>query len=276
MEQKEREQILEERQTWYNLRFVQFELIKLLHHRELCFLSQKGEPKKKAVRYLLCFSIDFWKKHTKWFNFDKSLLNVYHSVAFFKSNVPCFSWDLKRRTIKEEYKEFNENYEKFVKGYNFFLDLDGKKDFEKCYAETKEIKKIFDEYRLPYYMLNSSKTGFHFHILSEYLPDYPIKELLDVTYKVMYNLKGIYSFETLDMLNDLKRVCKVPYSYVCDGSICLPLTDEMFSNFKPEMVSMKNVLSKIMIKNRGLLIRDWGLSQFELKTNVLKFMNDFS
>jgi hypothetical protein len=276
MEQKEREQILIERKEWYSKIFVLFEICKLLKNRELCFLSQKGEPKKKAVRFMMAWSLDFLKKHFKWINFDKNLINMYHSVAKFKPNsFPIFDWDLRERTNEEKYIFFNKNYEQYVAGYNFFLDLDGKQDFEKCYAEAKEIKRIFDEYHLPYYILNSSFRGFHFHIPCEYLPNYPIKELLDVTYKVMYNLKGIYSLDTLDILNDLKRVCKVGYSYECSGAICLPLSDEQFNSFKPEMVSMKNVLKNVIIKNRGLLLRTHNLSFEQLKENVKKFINEF-
>jgi len=275
MENKEREQILEERKKYYSFIPALFEIVKCLKNRELCFLSQKGEPKKKAVRFLMAWNLDYLKKHFKWINFDKNLMNTYHSVAKFKPNsFPIFDYDLRERTNEERYKEFNKNYEQFVEGYNFFLDLDGKKDFEKCYAETKEIKKILDEYQLPYYILNSSKTGFHFHIPSEYLPDYPIKELLEVTYKVMHNLKGIYDFSTIDILNDLKRVCKVPYS-CCDNSVCLPLSDTQFNSFSPEMVSIKNVLSKIMIKNRGLILRTHNLDEKTLKENVKKFINEF-
>lgn len=275
MDNLTREQILEERKEWYSKIFVLLEIVKCLHHRELCFLSQKGEEPKKAVRYLLAFNLDYWKKHTNWINFNKSLLNVYHSVAFFKPNVPCFSYNLKERKNEEKYQEFNKNYEQYVQGYDFFIDLDGKQDFEKCYAEAKEIKKIFDEYHLPYYLMNSSFKGFHFHIPCQYLPNYPIKELIDITYKVMYNFKGIYDFSSIDVLNDLKRVCKVPYSYVGDGSICLPLSDTQFNFYKQSDVIMQSVMKNVRIKNRGLLTRHLELGEEQLKKNVLKFINDF-
>lgn len=271
-----REQILEERKKWYNLVYVQFEIIKCLHHRELCFLSAKSEEKKYPVRYLIAFSRPYLLKHFERFGFLKNLINMYHSVAVLK-DIPVFSYNPKKRKEAYEYKEFNENYDKYVIGYNLFFDFDGKENFPKCLEEVKQLKDILSEYKLPIYILNSSFTGIHICIEAKYMPSYPINELLEILNNVAYNIRGIYSLETLDTsIIDLKRVQKLPFSYECSGAICLPLSDEMLKNFTPEMVKMKNVLHTIMIKNRGLLTRTWGLSFSELQANVLKFLNDFS
>jgi hypothetical protein len=277
MDDLTREKILIERKVWYSFTPVLFEIVKILKNRELCFISQKGEKPKKIARYLIGFSIDYLKKHFKWINFDKFLINVYHSVAVLKPNsIPVFSYNLRVRTKQEDYKEFNKNYVNFVVGYNFFMDIDGKENFEKCYEETKEIKKIFEEYKLPYYILNSSFRGFHLIIPARFMPDYPIPELVKIIAKVVYNIKGIYDFETLDTsITDLKRVCKCPYSCVGDGSVALPLTDEQFNTFNSEMVTPKNILKNVFIKNRGLLLRTHGLSDEQLKENVNKFLSDF-
>lgn len=271
----DKEEVIKKQQEYYDFLPALFEIVKCLYKRELSFISPKKlEDKRVVVRFLLALNINYLKKHLKWVNYDRKLLNMYQSVAKL-NEIPVFSYNLSQRLEDPKYKEFNENYEKYVIGYDLFLDLDGKEDFNKCYEETKEIKKLFDEYKLPYYIINSSFKGFHFHIPCEYMPDVSIKELLEITYKIMYNLKGIYSFSCLDLLSDLKRICKVPYSMVGDGSICLPLSDIMFDNFKSEMVSVDNVLHKIMIKNRGLLLRTHGLDFESLKLNVLKFINDF-
>lgn len=276
MENEEQEKLLEERKKYYSNTFVQFELIKCLKHRELCFLSAKSEETKKSVRYILAFSIDYLKKHFDWVNFYKFNVNMYHSVAVLQ-NVPIFSYNMKERTKKDEYKEFNKNYKDYVIGYNLFMDFDGKENFEKCLEEVKEAKKIFNEYKLPYYILNSSFNGFHIQIPAEYMPKMEINELIDKINKVIYNFKGVYDFTCLDdSVIDIKRVCKMPYSYEGTGAICLPLTDKQLEEFKPEMVSMKNVLKDVRVIKRGLLIRTHNSSAEQLKLNVEKFLKDFS
>lgn len=275
MNEDERNRILEERKKWYSLVPVQFEIIKNLHHRELCFLSQKEELIKHPVRYLIAFNIAYLKKHFERFNFLDNLINMYNSCAILK-DVPVFSYNLKIRRETDEYKEFNENYDKYVINYDYFMDIDGKENFELAFSEAKEIKNILDEYKLPYYILNSSFNGFHFVIPASYLPSMEINELLKILEKVMQNIKGIYDFKTLDTsIVDLKRVRKVPYSYECSGAICLPLSDFMFENFKKENVTMFNVLRTITIKNRGNLTRNLDLRDEILKKNIQKFINDF-
>lgn len=273
----EREKFIFERKQYYSNTFVLFEIVKCLKNRELCFLTAKGEEKKKAVRYLLGFSLEYMQKHIDWFGFYGSLINMYHSVALLKPNVPVFSYHLEKRLSDEQYVNFNKNYLDFVENFNLFFDIDGKREPIKAYAETGVIKKLFDEYKLPYYILNSSKTGFHIHIPSQYMPNLSPKIIMSYATSIIYNLKGIYELECLDSgVIDMKRVCKVPYSYNSgDGSICLPLNDAQFTMYRPENVEMANVLRNVMIKNRGLLVRNHGLSENQLKANVLKFIEDF-
>lgn len=271
----DREEILKERELWYKQTFVLFEIVKCLKNRELCFLTQKGEEKKKAVRYLLGWNLDYWRSHFEWFNVGKSLLNVYHSVAVLK-DVPVFSYNIEQRRKEEKYQEFDKNYANYVKDYALFIDIDGKENFELAYQEAKEIKKIMEEFKVPFYLVNSSEKGFHFCIEAKYMPNIEIGKLLKLLNDVVYNLSGIHEFRTIDRtIVDLKRVQKCPYSYVCTGFICLPLTDEQFANFTPEMVSMKNVLKNVQIKSRGLKTRTYGLSEEELKKNVLKFLDEY-
>lgn len=275
MDEEQRNRILKEREFWYSQTYILFEIVKNLAHRELCFLSQKGEEKKYPVRYLIAFNINYLKKHFERFGFLKNLINMYHSVATLK-DVPVFSYNPRKRKESYEYKEFNENYKNYVTSYNFFMDIDGKENFELAYQEAKEIKKILDEYKLPYYVLNSSFNGFHFCIDGKYMPEMEIDKLLKILNDIISNLKGIYDFKAIDTsITDLKRVKKLPYSYVCDSSICLPLSDLQFNDFKQSDVTMTNVLRTIKIMNRGLLVRNLELGEEQLKENVMKFINDF-
>ena len=272
---EERERILKMKEFYYDKTFVLFEIVKSLKNRELCFLTKPDDPHKKTIRYLIAFSIDYLKKHFKWINFDNSLANMYQSVAKLK-DIPVFSYNLSKRLGEEEYKRFNKEYETYVSGYDLFLDFDGKEDFEKCFKEATELKKIFDEMNIPYWLINSSSNGFHFHIPAEYMPNLKLKETLELINQLIYNLKGIYGFTTLDdAVIDMKRVCKVPYSVVNDGTICLPLSDEQFEMFRKENVEILNVLKIVRIKNRGLLLRDHNLSYEGLRSNVKVFTDEF-
>jgi hypothetical protein len=271
----DREKILKEKNEWYNYTPVNFEIVKILKNRELSFIAKKEESGIRKVRYFVAHNIAFLKKHFEAIRFDKSLINMYQSVAQLK-DIPVFSYNFRTRSKEEKYQEFNKEYENHVIGYDLFLDFDGKENFEKCHKETKEMKKIFDEYKIPYWMMNSSSKGFHFHIPAEYMPNYPIKDLIETIAKIINNIKAIYDFESLDTsIADLKRLCKTPYSFVNDATICLPLTDTQLETFTPEIVRMENILKNVAIKNRGLLTRTHNLTDEQLKKNVLKFIEEF-
>jgi hypothetical protein len=141
MEEAERQKLLAERRLWYSQTFVKFEIIKCLKHRELCFLTAKGEEKKKAVRYLLAFNTQYLDSHFAWFNFEQTLLNMYHSVAVLK-DVPVFSYNISERKKEEKYQEFDRNYRSYVVGYNMFFDFDGKEDFKLAHQEAKQVRRL--------------------------------------------------------------------------------------------------------------------------------------
>jgi hypothetical protein len=271
-----KQEAIDKKKEYYSNTFVLFEMVKALKHRELAMLNHRIDIERKNIRYLLAFNIDYLKKHFKRFDFDKSLTNLYMSVSLFNQNVPVFSYNLKERRKDEKYQEFNKNYKKYVKGYNLFIDIDSDWDWKTALKETLQIKELFDEYKLPYFILNSSFKGFHIHIPAEYMPEMEIDELLIKINEVVYNIKGIYDIKSIDMsIFDLKRICKLPYSYVQDGSICLPLSDKQLASFHPNLVKMENVMKNIKLKERGLLLRTHNLSFEELKINVSKFIEDF-
>ena len=138
------------------------------------------------------------------------------------------------------------------------------------------MKNILDGFKVPYWVMNSSFKGFHIHIPQEFMPKFNQDTLRNIG-EVLYNIKGIEDFQTLDIsIGDNKRLCKVCYSPVSDGSICLPLIDEQIDNFKLDIVKISNVLRTCIIKNRGLLLRTHNLSEEELKKNVLCFLKEYS
>lgn len=266
------QEIIKAKREWYGKTYVKLEIVKCLKERELCFIDKEN---KNTTRALLGTSLDYFDKHIKrWEVMDKPV-NLYHSVATLK-DMPIFSYNLNERTKTKEYIEFKDNFAQYVTGYNFFIDIDGKDEPHNAYAETFALKTILDGYKVPYYIMNSSFTGFHIHIPSEYMPKMPINELIELIRNVQENIKGIHSFKFMDTsITDLRRVCKVPYSFVNDGSICLPLNGVQFINFRKDMVEVEKVKTFIHIKNRGLNLRTHGLSDVELRHNVEKFLEEY-
>lgn len=258
--------------------FVLFEIVKAIGRRELSFKIIKNDES-FMVRYFLAFNIDFLNNHIKHIDLKKKPRNFYNSCASLKF-IPIFSYNFKKRTKEQKYIDFNKDYEQYVTGFDQFFDFDGKENFKEAYKEASEFKQILDEFKLPYYLINSSGLGWHFIIKSDFLPkEKSIKELLKKIQNIYYNIRGIYKFQYLDksVLMDIKQLRKCPYSPTIDGYICLPLSDQQFMDCEKSMDFLKidNVLKNIQIKNRGLLIRKWGLSEDELKKNVDVFFKEF-
>lgn len=273
----ERDKILQEREVWYSNIAVKFEIVKQLKNKELTLLDDKLEGKERRfARFLCAKSLEYLNKHFERFEVLKTRRNLYHSVANLKP-FPIFSYNLIERRHTSEYENFNRNYRDYVISYDFFCDMDGKEDFNQCFQEMLKLKKVFDDYKLPYYIVSSSFTGFHLCIEAKYLPPFDINTSLEIINNVIYNLKGIYNLSSLDnSVGDIKRVKKLPFSAVGDGSVALPLDDFQISNFQQSMISISNVLQNIQIRNRGLLVRHLGLGEEILKQNVVKFIEDFS
>lgn len=253
--------------------YIKLEMVKNIGTRELSLINK--QESNLFIRYLVGNSLNVLNYKLARFNILGRPRNFYMSCAI-HSRVPIISDDLRTRRMTQEYKKFDENYIDSVIGYDFLLDLDGKHG-ENYYEESKIIKKILEAFKVPYYILTSSFQGLHIIIPFEYLPEKSIKELIsDISDKIIPNIKMVYDLKSLDIdIMDLKKLRKVPYSPVIDGSICLPLTDEQYNNFNPELIKIENALKDIKIMNRGLCLREYGLSKEQLKLNTLKFWKDY-
>lgn len=266
-----KEQILEEREIWYSHDMVLFEIVKCLNNKELCLLSDKScREEKKRVRYYKANNKEYLLKAFKYFRFLEFRMNIYHSVSYF-SDIPMFTLNLRERS--KQTQEWKDKHD-YINGYDFFIDIDGKN--EDFYKDAEKLKRLFDTYKLPYYLLNSSSKGFHFIIEHKYLPDKKPEELVKDIKKITDNIKAVLKLNCLDnSIYDIDRVKKCPYSYVCDGTIALPLSDSQFKMFNNDMVLMKNVLKDVKLFKRGLLTRSFNLSEEQLKKRVLLFWGDF-
>lgn len=254
--------------------YALLEMVKCIGMHEIS-LKLSRDNKKIWVHYLIAYNLNFLMKHIERFEIKKEPRNFYISCAYF-DRIPILSYNLRGRKDTAEYKLFDKDYEKHVVGYDFFIDCDGKEDFSLCKEEAINLMELFESHQIPFYIINSSRNGFHFIIPYLYLPKKPINELLEDIRNVVGNIKAIHEYKTIDnSIYDIKRVRKLPYSPVDDGSVCLPLSDYQLRNFFPLFSEIENVLENVIIKYRGLLLRTYGLNGEQLKKNVQIFFKEY-
>lgn len=278
---EEEERILLEKQhKWYNL-YVLFEIVKESKNRTIDFLSSKKATKKFGVRYYYAGMVDYLKSHLESVGMlsGSKLINMYRSIAHFKSNsIPVFTYNLSERKSDPKYIEFDKDYLNHVDGFDLVFDIDSpKKDVLDAYRVAKEVKAILDEYKVPYYLKNSGTRGFHLIIPYNFMPNMKPAEILEIHQKVLYNISGIYDLKDyidLSVAGHPKTLIKSAYSFD-SGNISVPMNDFDFDNFTPEKVTFEYMSKNITLGRRGLLIRDFGLKEEELKSNTTKFLNDF-
>ena len=262
------------RKEYYNNEIVQYEIVKCLKNRELAIITSKEADKKLHIRYLKAFTTTFFKGAMERFRIaENPHQNLYYSLSSL-SQFPTFLYNMQLRKTTQEYIDFNNDYEKYIIAYDILFDLDNT-NFEKAYADTKELKLLLDNNKIAYNILMSGRKGFHIRIPYEFTHF----EKFDVSYKdkiamFIYLLKEIHSIESIDTsIIDLKRIAKLPYSLVGDR-IILPLSDKEFDNFKIEDIQYGNV-DIYSLKQRGLLTRNHNQTPQELKQNFKKFFEEY-
>ena len=254
--------------------YVRLEMVKCIQTHELSLINRK---EKIYIRYLIGNSLKILDYKIARFNIMKRPRNFYISCAF-HSRLPIISDDLRTRKETPEYQNFNNNYIDSCIGFDLLFDLDGKHG-EDYYNEAIIIKNLLEEYKVPFFILSSSFSGLHIVVPYQYLPKKPIKEIVDdIGNKIIPNIISIYDLNSVDIeIMDLKKLRKVAYSPVIDGSCCIPMNNKILNQLKDDksIISIENVLKNIEIKNRGLLIRTYGETEESLKKNVLRFWKDF-
>lgn len=273
---QEKEALLALQHKYYAFVPALFEIVKEVKNRTFDMLTSKIETENFGTRYFYAGSVDFLKKHLEAMNISKGkhLINIYRSNALLKEGcVPVFSYDLTKRKDDPKYKEFNDNYLANAVSFDLIVDIDGQ-TIEQSFETAKEVKALFDEFKLPYYVKNSGRRGFHIIIPGQYMPSMPIDELIKTIYNVLYNMMGIHGW-VLDLSTiNPKGIIKCAYSFD-SGNISLPLNDYEFVNFTPDKVRCEYVLRSVFLKNRGLKIREYGLSKEELCKNVKNFFREY-
>ena len=255
-----------ERYEWYSNPEVVYNLLGVIHSREVVFLSKvKGVM---TARYNFAHYANILRSHMNYWNFFKKEYNVYYSLAQYNP-IMRFSYSLQQRP--KDIAVFNDSIYDRTVGFDWGLDFDGLsiEDYDDAYNDCKLVKGLFDKYKLPYTLKWSGGAGFHLKVPCSALPNksyHPDDE--DNIYEYLKHVTELlnfkYELKSLDMgIYDPRRIWKADYSYTCEnGTIVLPLTDEQFERFSVELVSFSNVV-RMPIRNRGDLCREGAHGAFK-------------
>lgn len=254
------QELFQLRQKWYSSPFVLFQIVQSLKGREGSFLEDKTKSplftkKATAVRGIKAHNSEFLLKNFDAYNFYEKPYNIYFSLATFEG-MPMMSFAPEERR-KQSKEFFNKGgFSLAWVGYDFVLDLDND-DFKVAHEDAKKLKKILDEYGLPYSVKFSGSRGFHFFISDKNIfpQNLKLSEKVLLAEKMATNLREIENIKSIDLvIYQPQRILKVPYSL--EGyNVALPLNDQQFDNFKIEDVRVDQVLKNVKIMNRGLLER---------------------
>jgi len=250
---------------------VLFEIVKQLKGREVALLSIKY-----CVRNIKSHNMAYFKSNLNSFDFFNRFYNVYISSAIYY-NMPMFSFDPAKR--REQSEKFRNDFKKYMTGYDFFIDIDGKPD-ELPFEDSDKIIELFESYKVPYSLRISGK-GFHFIIPSEYFnftKNFVVR--VDMFKEFVRKIKIIYELKNIDTtVYDLRRVYKVPYSLdVKTMRVCFPLTEMQYELLRktPNIFHVGNVLQymktgRLSLQNRGIKLRN---EDFHSQTKVEYMFKD--
>lgn len=267
--------------SWYDFKPVQFEIVKITARREFAFLKPSN------IRALNLWKIDQLPQYFKLANYNEKKPNCYISVAKLQS-IPIFTFQPAQRQ-KETSPWFKNEFFSEVFAYDLFMDFDKEdgEDWADLLLEVKTFKEWLEENKVPYYLLFSGNKGFQIIIPYEYLPEGLTFEVddngkgkegsvYDFTKVFQEKAKEVFELKHLDLANNgiPNRLRKLPYSLVGDN-VVLPLSDKDFEDWSTGKMHRDYVMRKIILKNRGLLLRDYGLNEKKLKEGFLSFIKEF-
>jgi hypothetical protein len=253
------------RNEYYSDDSVLFEIVKCLGGRETVFLGKKNEEERITIRCIKAHSVKFLVENMKAFNFLKYDLNIYYSLAHLY-NMPMFSFFLKER--KEQQAVFNDNFLKYMMGFDFAIDFDNHLYDEatkmnkilptaQVLEDVKTVVEVFDDYKIPY-SVRCSGSGFHINIESKHFEPLKINNELQLFASINKKLSDIFILQSIcgsTKAYDKRMIWKCPYSHdYKSGNVALPLSPEQVENFDFQMVKPETVI-KNGIRDRGILER---------------------
>lgn len=271
-----RKKLIKIRTDYYSRPSAKYQIISQLKNREFSIITKRFFKPNIRSRFLYSSKFELLDSHFERFKiFQSPFTNLYYSVATY-SEIPKTSYNLYKRTSEEGYKEFNENTEKYVVGYDIFFDIDNENIYE-AQKDAIQLLELIEGYKVPYQMRFSGQKGFHIIISFNYVNwDINILKYHEQISIMIENIKNVCFINSIDLsIRDIKRVCKIAYSLDVEN-LCLPLNKNDLINFQKEKMNFNYVWNNMRLGNRGLLEQTYGLTKDELSNNLKKFIEYFT
>lgn len=250
---------------YYSQRFVLYLLANYSHKRTFeLMIPRHLDPNDKGLAYryrrvsnpsALTY---FFEKYQV---FEKPF-NLYSSVATIDTTeFPILSM-VKEEAIKQR-KVINKDFKKYVTGYDLKIDIDSK-NIDEAHEQARIVKKLFDDYEVPYWIMFSGRRGFNITVPYQNLWDTNVLYYPKLCKDFAERLKNKYSLKGIDLkVYDLNSFFKIPYSIArATNYVTMPLTDQQFDNFNKEDYEIDKVLKNYKLFNRRLLVRKGTKSNF--------------
>jgi len=246
---------------WYKNKLIKYNIFPLLKNRTVDFITpreivKEKEIKRSAFRYINIKSftgIDF--------NIEKGEVveqfrNVYCSVATLNDTFEGINI-VNRVEEKDLRKAINENFEKYVIGYDLKIDIDNS-NLVQAHTEAVRVAEILDSYEVPYYVIFSGNKGFNFTVDTSFIPeDVAVLDRPEYFKKIVEFMKNKEKLDSIDLeVYTIGRVFKVPYSIERHYDlVALPLDRSQLKNFNVDEMKIDYCVKNLKLMNRSLLTR---------------------
>lgn len=258
---------------WYDKIDVMYELVKNLKNKETVFLQPYDTYNKNIKWGIKAFTIIFLQMAMKRWKFIDKYYNMYYTIANY-TYIPTFNYIPEKRYAQTQM--WLRKHTEYIKNFDYVLDFDMRTTAKnikrtKAYKECKQIKKLFDDYSMPYNICFSG-GGWHIRIKGDFMEKIvPERDkALNIYRNVTISLKEMFNASTLDItIYDNRRIWKSEYSIdTSRGIVLIPLTDEEFENFKKEDYELKNIIN-IKVFKKGMLYRSGDIYKAEKLFKIL-------
>lgn len=271
-------EIINKRQRYYGLQFVQYELLRAMKNREVMLMDRYDHSKvirghfistKQYLAYLLT--------RKNWLNFYNNDYNIYISCAQYRK-IPVFTINLRERS-NETREWFSKKAWTQIYDYDLLLDFDAKesKYWVNMLQEVYKMLALLDQFKVKHYLIPSG-SAFQIVIPGEILPFENIfKENASdpetKTYKVkrlVQTIKETFRFQYLDLhgVGANLKVMKCPYS--CVGqNVVLPLRN--LDGFSYSLMDINTVIKEVNLFKRGPCWRN-NYAIYDNRKNMKSFL----
>lgn len=243
--------------NWFSRADICFELVKACKDKEFIIGTSKRGLKINNMNML-----NFNLCESNYFVLSEKPKTMYCSLANYS--------DLTK--IGRVGFRLAENYNDYIKSYDFGIDIDSKKGFEGCYAQARKLYRFYSKFNIKFSVWSSGKKGWHFIVPADEMEEYFIKKkIIHIKDKVLFcrglaeKIKKHLKIDVDMVVYSSSRYFKAPYSIdIRDDVFCAiyPLDKNQFMHFDFDFIDPVKLL-KENVKNRGLYFMKSNPAGFE-------------